>query len=117
MFRRSAKIRKKEVAVCIAAAWLILFGVVFAEGLGFYQDTPENLDQQIEQALASDIIIAGNQAPDFTSVAHLFIAAAVSPPTFGTLCADPRFPLDIGDRISCMTNDLKLYQLHSTYLI
>lgn len=107
---------RKAAAACIAVAWLILFGVVLGEGLGLYQDTPENLDQQIEEVLSSDVI-TGNQAPDLTSVAHSFITAAVSPPAFDTLCASPRLFIKGGERIAPITKGLELYRLHSTYLI
>jgi len=116
MFQRCAKTRKKEVAACIAAAWLILFGIALAEGLGLYEDTPENLDQQFEQVLSSDAI-TGAQAPDVASVADPWIAVVASLPSLGALCAGPRFPVDIGEHIARMTSGLRLYQLHSTYLI
>ncbi len=115
MFQRYVKSRK-SIAACMAAAWLILFGVVLAEGLGLYEDTPENLDQRIEKVLSSDAI-TGDHAPDLTSVAHSFITAAVSLPALDTLCTSPHLSINSGERIAPITKGLELYRLYSTYLI
>lgn len=115
MFQQCVKSRK-SVAACIVTAWLVLFGVVFAEGLGLYEDTPENLDQQVEQVLSSDNI-TDTQPADFVSVAYVFTDVVAALPACHTLRVGPRFSVDVGKRIARTTKGLALYRLYSTYLI
>lgn len=115
MFQQRTK-RRKPIAACIVTAWLVLFGVTLAEGLGLYQDTPDNLDQQMEQVLSSDNI-TDTQPSDVASVLYVFTDAVASLPTVHTLYAGSRFAIDVGERIARPPKGRALYRLYSTYLI
>lgn len=81
---------KRRIALGVLAAWIVLFGVCFAEHFGYAEDNPEAASQSVEQALslpADRVTYAADEVPDGSrSLAHL----AMGDPSPCPLRADHR---------------------------
>lgn len=106
----------RPIATCTALVWLLLIGIAFAEDLGFFRDTFESGDPQIEQLLSSDII-EDAQAADYVGLVHPSPSAILSLSALHLLYPSPRSCADISESVVRMKRGFKLYRLHSAYLI
>lgn len=108
--------KKKTVALCIVTAWVLLFGVCFSEEFGYLQDTPENANQTVEQALSIPVdraVYISDELPGTPPSKGFIIAALTIHPQAERLA----FPiLSISERHGPLHGP-KLFQFLSTYRI
>lgn len=107
---------KKTVALCIVTAWVLLFGVCFSEEFGYLQDTPENADQTVEQALsipADRVASASGEVPEASKFTGFINAAPIV--SLQTAWSVDRMPLI--SQHHRPPGHTKLFQLLSTYRI
>ena len=107
---------KRITALSVVTIWIPLFGICFSEEFGYFQDTPENADQSVEQIFSSPlepVVHISDELPgvstftgfiNATVVDFLQTARSVNPMLFNPQRHHPQ-------------SGPKLYQLLSTYRI
>ncbi len=107
---------KRITALSVATIWILLVGICFSEEFGYFQDTPENTDQSVEQILSTPlepVVYISDELPGIPTFTG-FINATVADSLQTARFVNPM--LFIRQRHSPQSGP-KLFQLLSTYRI